>query len=177
VSWPYSTGSSIQDKILVSIDGGITCCRAYSSLAVLSDQWNTYTQLWVNTKANTSVYQMPSRSSGTSTTFRINNVINPNPVAYATYEKGKQVTFKWFSNYQIYNIYKLSQQNYASYGKDTDFSVSGASYVSGSKPSHKSSHQYFPLTYEISWNLNSNSYTGRNISHIMLYFTSGVRWV
>ena len=85
VGWPYSSGSNIHDKILVKIDGGITCCRAYSSLASLSDKYMTYTALWTNTKANISVYQMPSRSSGTSTTFKINNVINPNPVNYATY--------------------------------------------------------------------------------------------
>ena len=86
-------------------------------------------------------------------------------------------TFKWYSNYQTYNIYRVSQPNYSSYSKNSDFVVSGASHVSGSKPNHMNSHQYYPLTYEINWDLNANSYNGRNISHIMLYFTSGVRWI
>ena len=85
INWPYSSGSNVHDKIAVKMSGGITCCRAYSSLASLSDNYITYTALWVNTKANTSVYQMPSRSSGSSTNFRINNVINPNAVNFADY--------------------------------------------------------------------------------------------
>ena len=85
VSWPYSTGAGPDDKLLVKMTGGVTCCRSYSSLASLTDNYRTYTALWTNTKANTSVYQLASRSSGTSTTFRINNVINPNPVNYADY--------------------------------------------------------------------------------------------
>ena len=69
----------------VKIDGGVTCCSAYSNLATLSDQWITYTKLWVNTKANTTIYQMPARSSGTSSTLRVNNAINPNPVDFDVY--------------------------------------------------------------------------------------------
>ena len=85
LGWPYSSGSNIHDKLVVKIDGGVTCCKAYSSLASLTDNYRTYTALWINTKANTSIYWLPTRSSGTSTTFKINNVRNPNPVDFATY--------------------------------------------------------------------------------------------
>ena len=85
IGWPYSSGSNVHDKIVMKIDGGVTCCRAFSSLDYLTDNYQTYTVLWANTKANTTIYQMPARSSGTSTNFRINNVINPNPVDFANY--------------------------------------------------------------------------------------------
>ena len=85
VGWPYSSGSNIHDKFTTKITGGVTCCSPYSSLDNFSDQYLSYTLLWTNLKANYSVYVLPTRSSGTSTTFRINNVVNPNPVNYATY--------------------------------------------------------------------------------------------
>ena len=176
--WPYSSGTNVWDKIVMKIDGGVTCCSAYSSLDSLTDNYITYTVLWANTKTNTTVYDMPARSSGTSTTFRINNVINPNPVNFATYEQGKKVTLIWYSVYKTYNIYTLSQPNYSSYNKVSDFQVDGsANYVSESKPNHYPSHQYYPLTYEFYHNIGANSYSGRNISYIIVYFTSGVRWV
>lgn len=177
-SWPYNSGSNVWDKILVQIHGGITCCQSYSSLASFSDQYGGFTALWVNTKANTTVYQMKgSRSTGQSMTFYINNVINPNPVNYADYEKGKEVTIKFITWYKLYNIYRLSQPNYSSYGRDNDFVMGTASYVSGSKPAHHYSHQYYPLTYEFYWDVKANSYNGRNISYILLEFTNGVRWI
>jgi hypothetical protein len=33
------------------------------------------------------------------------------------------------------------------------------------------------MTYEIYWNIAASSYTGRNISYAIIYFTSGVRWI
>ena len=83
----------------MKIDGGVTCCRSYSSLASISDNYISYTKLWVNTKANTSVYTLPNRNSGTSTTLRINNVINPNPVAYDTYNLGRTVELRFYDSY------------------------------------------------------------------------------
>ena len=178
VDWPYSSGSNVWDKISVNIDGGVTCCSAYSNLATLSDQWITYTKLWVNTKANTTIYQMPQRSLGTSSTFSVNNVVNPNPVDFDVYEKGRKVIIKWYSIYWAIYIYTLTQQSYSSYTKNSDFVISSSpSYVSGSAPNHFPSHPYYPLAYEFSWSVNNNSYPGRNLSYILLTFTSGIRWL
>lgn len=88
--WPYNSGSNVWDKFVLKISGGATCCNAYSNLYI-SDNITSYTALWVNTKANTSVYVLPSRSSSVNTRFYINNVINPNPVSYLTYQKGLTV--------------------------------------------------------------------------------------
>ena len=147
VGWPYNSGTAIWDKLVLKIDGGVTCCRAFSSLDHLTDNYMTYTVLWANTKANTTVYDMPARNSGTSTTFRINNVINPQPVNHATYEQGKKVTISWYSVYKTYNIYTLTQPNYSAYSKNSDFQTGTASYVSNTRPNHFYSHQYYPLTY------------------------------
>ena len=54
---------------------------------------------------------------------------------------------------------------------------SSPSYVSGSAPNHFPSHQYYPLVYQFSWNINSNLYSGRNLSYILLTFTGGIRWL
>lgn len=120
---------------------------------------------------------MPSRSSSTSTTFRINNVNNPYPVAYDTYNQGRKVTFIWYSGYQTYNVYNLVQPTYSAYSLNSDFVTGGATFQSQSNPHHYNSHQYYPLTYEFYFDVMANSYSGRNISHILFTFTSGVRWV
>lgn len=176
LGWPYSSGSNVWDKMVLRLNGGVTCCRAFSSLT-LSDNMTGYTNLWINTRANVSVYIMPSRSSSTSTRFYINNVINPNPVSYATYQVGLTADIAWYSVYQLFNVYRLAQPDYSAYTKNTDFSVSNGAYVSASAPVHNPSHQYYPITYEINWNLVSSTYPSRNISYIMLIFTGGVRWI
>ena len=33
------------------------------------------------------------------------------------------------------------------------------------------------MTYEIHLNIGASSYSGRNISYVIIYFTSGVRWI
>ena len=176
ISWPYNSGSNHWDKIAITIDGGATCCQSYSSLASFSDNYNSYTALWINTKANTSVYQMIGRSSGTSITFRFNNARNPNPVDYATYEQGKKASIKLYSVFKTYKIYDLTQPNYSAYSKRTDFQVDNSpGYVTGSKPYHFPSHQNYPLTYEFYHNIGANSYNNRNISYIIVYFTSGMK--
>lgn len=178
VNWPYSSGSNVWDKLVFKISGGATCCSSFSSLAVISNNYTTLTQLWVNTKANTSVYVLPSLSQSTSIRMYVNNVNNPNPVSYNTYIQGLTASFTYYSNYQTFNIYSLTQPAYSSYTKQTDFTVTGAaSYIAPSKPAHYYSHQYYPLTYEFNWNLNANSYNNRNLSYIILYFTGGVRWI
>lgn len=88
IGWPYSSSGNIDDKIVMKIKGGATCCSPFSSLSTLSDNYTYYTNLWINTKANTSVYAMPSRSVSTTIRLYISNVVNPNPVSYNTYQQG-----------------------------------------------------------------------------------------
>jgi len=148
LGWPYSTGSNSWDKLVVKINGGVTCCSAFSNLAYLTDTSGvTYTALWVNTNANISVYIQATKSSGTTTTFRINNVVNPNPVSYATYQQGLSVTFLWYSVYKTYNKYSLAQPDYSTYSLNSDFVLAGVGLVGGSNGIIYNSHQYYPLTY------------------------------
>lgn len=148
VVWPYNTGSASADKLVMKINGGMTCCRAFSSLSYLTDNYGvTYTALWTNNAANTTVYIQATRSSGVGITFYINDVINPNPVSYATYQQGLSATFLWYSNYKTYNKYTLTQPNYSAYSMNSDFSVGVTGIVLASIPPTFSSHQYYPLTY------------------------------
>ena len=178
ISWPYNSGSQNWDKLVFKMKGGATCCRVFSSLAVLTDNYVTYTPLWINTRANTSVYILASRSGGTSTTFYINNIVNPNPVDYANYQQGLSGTLSWYSVYRTFAIYTYTQPNYSAYSKNSDFVVSNPpSFVSMSDPPHNPSHTAYPLIYEFTWNIGANSYTNRNISYLTLYFTGGLNSV
>lgn len=161
----------------MKINGGMTCCSPFSSLSSLTDNYQAYTALWVNTAANTSVYVLANRGSGTSTTFYINNVVNPQPVSFATYQQGLSATFLWYSVYKTYTKYTLTQPSYSAYSLNTDFSISSASVVSTSEAIRFNSHQYYPLTFEFNWNMDYNTYSNRNMSYIILYFTGGVRSV
>ena len=175
LGWPYSSGNSVWDKLVMKINGGMACCSPFTSLASLSDNYQGYTALWVNPAANTSVYVLANRGAGTSTTFYLNNVVNPYPVSYASYQQGLSVTFLWYSVYKTYTRYTLTQPNFSAYTLNTDFTISSsASIIATSKPIRFYSHQYYPLTYEFNWNVASSTYNNRNMSHIILYLT-GVR--
>lgn len=148
LTWPYTTGSATADKLVMKINGGITCCRAFSSLSYLTDSHGvTYTALWTNNAANTTVYIQATKGSGSSVTFYINNVINPYPVSYATYQQGLSATFLFYSNYKTYNKYTLTQPDYSAYSMSNDFTVGVTGIVTASTPPTVSSHQYYPLTY------------------------------
>jgi hypothetical protein len=132
----------------MKINGGMTCCSSFNSLSTLTDNYVTYTVLWTNPAANISVYILATRGSGASTTFRINNVVNPFPVSYATYIQGLSATFLWYSNYQTYAKYTLTQPSYSSYTLNTDFTISSSgTIVANSKAIRFNSHQNYPLTY------------------------------
>jgi hypothetical protein len=138
----------VWDKLVFKMNGGATCCRSFSSLAVLTDNYVTYTPLWINTKANTSVYVLASRSGGTSTTFYINNIINPNPVNYATYQQSLSGTLSWYSVHKTYAIYTYNQPSYSAYAKNSDFTVCGSpSFISSSDAPHNPTHPAYPLIY------------------------------
>ena len=79
-SWPYSSSSSdISQKIVMKIGGGVTCCNSYDNFYLDDNQGSPYTELWTDTTANLTVYQMPTHSSGLSTQIRIYNILNPYP--------------------------------------------------------------------------------------------------
>jgi hypothetical protein len=148
LGWPYSTGTNVWDKLVMKINGGMTCCSPFTSLSSLTDNYQTYTALWINTAANTSVYVLANRGSGISTTFYINNVINPYPVSFDTYQQGLSATFLWYSVYKTYTKYTLTQPSYSAYTLNNDFTVSSsASIIATSKAIRFNSHQNYPLTY------------------------------
>jgi hypothetical protein len=173
VSWPYSSNSGdVSQKIVMKIYGGITCCRAFTSLS-LSDDQTGYTLLWANAGTNTSVYVTPSKST-ISTNWYISGVINPNQVSYQTYNQLLQITFLMYSGYKTSYVMRLNQPAFSAYSILSDFAVASNPTLTES-PARYNSHSYFPMTYEFNWNLNSGSYSGRNISYIVMYFTSGIR--
>lgn len=161
----------------MKIAGGITCCQTFSSLTLSDTQVGSYgTPLWSNPILNITVYNTPTLGVGTNINWNINNVVNPNQVMYATYQNIMTTTFIMYNNYQTRYITKLNQPDFSTYTLDTDFTVgSNPSLIIGN--ANYGFHQYFPMIYEFSLNPNSNSYTGRNISYIIIYFTSGVRLV
>jgi hypothetical protein len=81
-----------------------------------------------------------------------------------------------YSAYRTSYITRLNQPSFSSYGVNSDFVVT-------SNPSkvetagHFSFHSHYPMNYDFSWDLASSSYAGRNISHILTYFTNGIRYV
>lgn len=84
IGWPYSSSSDSSQKIVFKLAGGITCCQSFSSMT-LRDNYNTYTLLWQNTKANVSVYLTPSYGAGTGRDLWITSVNNPYPYQRDTY--------------------------------------------------------------------------------------------
>lgn len=65
ITWPYSSDyNDISQKIVMKIQGGITCCQNYANF-VLDDNRtgaNSLVELWKNTVANITVYRTPSLS-------------------------------------------------------------------------------------------------------------------
>lgn len=176
LNWPYNSNSGdVSQKIVMKIYGGITCCQSFTNL-YMSDSQTGYTLLWTNTAANVSVYITPTKGVSTNTNWFINGINNPNEVNYRTYNQLYTVTFAMYSSYKTSYITTINQPAFSTYSLNSDFVVS-------SNPSSTEStanfhfHSYFPITYEFSWNLAANSYSNRNISYIILYFTSGVRWL
>jgi hypothetical protein len=118
----------------------------------------------------------PTKGVNTNTHWFINNVINPSQVSFHTYNQLLTTTFIMYSSYRTAYITKLNQPSFASYALQSDFVV-GNNPAIAEHTANFNYHRFFPMTFDFSWNLASNSYTGRNISYIILHFTSGVRYV
>lgn len=174
LNWPYnSNNADSSQKFVFKIEGGITSCNAFSGLSI-TDSQGGYTLIWSNTGTNTSVYEIPSKGI-VNTNITINTPTNPQLVHYWTYTKVSTVTFIMYSGYQTSYISKLNQPAFSSYGINSDFVISTPTLTEDT--ANFNFHSYFPMTYEIYWNLAANSYANRNISYAIIYFTSGVRWI
>lgn len=79
-----------------------------------------------------------------------------------------------YSSYRTSYIASINQPAFSTYTSNSDFVVSSTPTRTESTASFNF-HSHYPLTYEFSWNLAASNYNNRNISHILLYFTSGVR--
>jgi hypothetical protein len=159
----------------MKISGGITCCQSFTSLT-LNDSQSTYTLLWSNPNTNISVYAMPTKGNNVNTNWCIRNVNNPHQVAYDTYNQNPQVTFIMYSAYRTSYITKLNQPAFSSYAINTDFVVNTDPNLD-EVAAHYSFHSYQAMTFDFTWTIGASSYAGRNISYIIMYFTSGIRYV
>ena len=174
LNWPYnSNNADSSQKVVFKIEGGITSCNAFSGLSI-SDSQGGYSLIWSNTGTNTSVYEIPSKGQ-INTNLTINTPTNPQLVHYWTYTKVYTVTFIMYSGYQTAYITKLNQPAFSSYSLNSDFVISTPTLKEGT--ANFNFHSYFPMTYQIYWNLAASNYAGRNISYAIIYFTSGVRWI
>lgn len=127
LNWPYNSNSGdISQKIVMKLQGGITCCRAFSSLTLIDSQSAVYTLLWSNLRANTSVYITPTKGYTTNTNLTIQNVINPEAVMAATNDQLLTATFIFYSSYKTSYITRLNQFAFSSYSMNTDFSIYAA---------------------------------------------------
>lgn len=175
LNWPYNSNSGdVSQKIVMKIYGGITCCQSFVNLYMNDSQSSTYTPLWTNSAANVSVYITPTKGSGTNTNWFIKGINNPNEVSYQTYNKLYTVTFAMYSSYKTSYITTINQPAFSTYSLNSDFVVDSVPAKTESTANFNF-HSYYPITYEVYWNLAASSYANRNISYIILYFTSGVR--
>jgi len=173
MSWPYNSNSAdVSQKVVMKIFGGITAVQPFSSF-VLVDSQLYYTLLWANVNANTSVYSTPSKSYTTSTNLQITNVINPQAVHAATNDQLLSVTWIFYVTYQTTYLTTLNQFAFSSYYTNSDFTVASSS-TQVDTTANFNFHVAYPMTYDFTWSFNANSYPNRNISYLVLYFTSGI---
>lgn len=90
--WPYSSNyNDVSEKVVMKIEGGITCCNNYDNFYLDDNRTSAYTELWTDKVANITVYRTPSRSYNTYTQVQIMNVVNPYPYQKDTYEQIKKI--------------------------------------------------------------------------------------
>ncbi len=78
-----------------------------------------------------------------------------------------------YDSYQTKYVTTIAQPAFSSYSKVTDFTVTGSPSPVQTSTNYEW-HADLPVTYEFSWDFASNSYANKNISYIIMYFTSGV---
>ena len=78
--WPYSSNSGDKsEKLVLKMEGGITCCNAFSNFYLDTNRTSSFSVLWRDDVANMTVYSTPSISYNTYLRFEIMNVNNPYP--------------------------------------------------------------------------------------------------
>ena len=61
MNWPYSSNyNDISEKVVLKVEGGITCCNSFSSMYFDSNRTGSFSLLWRDNVANISVYRTPS---------------------------------------------------------------------------------------------------------------------
>jgi hypothetical protein len=61
MNWPYSSNyNDISEKVVLKVEGGITCCNSFSSMYFDSNRTGSFSLLWRDKVANISVYRTPS---------------------------------------------------------------------------------------------------------------------
>lgn len=92
IYWPYSSNyNDISEKMVMKIEGGITCCNSYDNFVLDDNQVGSYTELWTDKTANMTVYRTPTHSNNLYTQIQIKNVNNPHPYQKEEYEKIKKI--------------------------------------------------------------------------------------
>lgn len=151
ITWPYDSRSpDISEKIVMKIQGGITCCQNYDNFILDDTRSSGYiTELWTNTIANITVYRTPSLSVA-STNLTIRNVVNPYPYQKETYEQTKIIEILFYDNYKNTYIKKINQFDYTSYSQLSEISVDRDFSLVSSTRSYDY-HQNYPMTYDIQY--------------------------
>lgn len=123
--WPYSSNyNDVSQKMLMKINGGVTCCASFSSFTLSDNNTGSYSLLWTNKISNISVYRTPSQSNGVNTNIQVNGIVNPYPIQKYYYEQIKKLEVAFYSGYQNVYIKQLDQFAYDTYTSVVQFTVS-----------------------------------------------------
>ena len=175
ISWPYTSSvSDTSQKIVLKVQGGLTCCNPFSSFSLNDNVTTSYSLLWTDSVANISVYQTPTHSSGLSTRLNINNVVNPYPYQFDTYNQLLLINVLMYSNYANTYLQQFSQLDYSSYNQLSQLSVQSGLGSSVDATRSYSFHPGYPMTYDISYSFTLSAFPNRQLDYTLLSFTAGV---
>ena len=162
INWPYSSNyNDISQKVVMKIEGGITCCNNYDSFVLDDNRTSSYTELWTDKVANITVYRTPSITNGYSTQMQIKNVVNPYPIQKETYEQIKKIEILFYSSYKNTYIKQMDQFDYSSYSQLSEISVDTNLGSTIQPPTSFDYHQNYPMTYDIDYTFSKSSFANR----------------
>jgi hypothetical protein len=173
LTWPYTSSSN--QKLVLKVNGGITCCNAFANF-YLKDDVNTYTPLWSNSKANVTIYTTPSYAINLAKNIYIMNVVNPYTYQRDTYQNLKKITFLMYKTFKT--IYKkdFDQIDFTAYKTTADFNIASLN-SPVDPPANLYYHQNYPMTYDIRYLTNTTAaqFATRMLSYTILKFSAGVQ--
>ena len=158
--------------MVLKLAGGVLCCQPFSSIN-LRDNYNAYTLLWRDTKANMSVYLTPAYNAGWGRDLWINSVNNPYPYQRDTYQKMKKIEILFYSNWKAVYSKKLDQFDYSTYGRYDEMTINTSPSLIDTTKSYYF-HEEYPLTYRFTFSTSRNEFNNRQLSYTIVTFTSGV---